>query len=164
MILNLGCGNDAYGDVRLDTFPTLTATIVADCQCLPFRDNSFSEVYERNVFEHLPNPGLHLIEVKRVLRLMGRLKLITDNASCLKYYILGTHTGGYRKHGGKDRHFALYTAEHLRNFMWFCGLEIISLALVDTNYFTRYFDRLVRVFIPSLSYPRIMIIAVKSRV
>jgi ubiquinone/menaquinone biosynthesis C-methylase UbiE len=161
LILNLGCGDDQYGDVRLDLFPTKGANVVGDSQQLPFKDSVFSEVYERNVFEHLPNPAQHLVEVRRVMQLNGALTLITDNAACLKYYIMGTHTGGYRKHGGKDKHFALFTEEHLRNFMDFCGFKVDDLKLIDTNYFTRYFDRILRLIVPSLSYPRILVRGVK---
>jgi ubiquinone/menaquinone biosynthesis C-methylase UbiE len=162
LTLNLGCGEDVYGDVRLDFVPTGSANVVGDCQQLPFKDDSFVEVYERNVFEHLPNPGQHLFEVKRVLKEGGTLTLITDNASCLKYYLLGTHTGGYSKHQGKDKHFALFTKEHIKNFMELCSFRIVELSFIDSNYFTRFFDKVVRLFIPSLSYPRIMAKATKS--
>ena len=156
LTLNLGCGEDMRGDVRLDFVPTSATNVVGDCQQLPFKDDAFAEIYERNVFEHLPNPAQHLLEVKRVMQKGGTLTLITDNASCIKYHILGTHTGGYSKHHGKDKHFALFTKEHIKNFMELCGFQIDELRFVDTDYFTRYFDRIVRVFIPSLSHPRIM--------
>lgn len=93
LILNLGCGDDSYGDVRVDLFRTKTSNVISDCQNLPFRSGSFDLVFERNVFEHLPNPAMHLDEVKRVLAPKGRLSLITDNAACVKFYLLGTHTG-----------------------------------------------------------------------
>ena len=161
LTLNLGCGEDPYGDVRLDFVPTGSANLVGDCQQLPFKDDSFTEAYERNVFEHLPNPGQHLLEVKRVLKEGGTLTLITDNASCLKYSLLRTHTGGYSKHHGKDKHFALFTKEHIKNFLELCGFQITQLTFIDTDYFTRFFDKMVRLFIPSLSYPRILAKAMK---
>ena len=161
LILNLGCGDDSYGDVRVDLFRTKTSNVISDVQNLPFRSESFQEVFERNVFEHLPNPAMHLEEVKRVLASKGRLSLITDNAACLKFYLLGTHTGGYRKHEGKDVHYAVFTLEHIRNFMLLEGFKILQLKLTDTDYFTRYFDRLVRLLAPSLSYPRIVVEAEK---
>jgi ubiquinone/menaquinone biosynthesis C-methylase UbiE len=94
MILNLGCGDDQFGDIRLDLFRTKATNVIGDATTLPFVDGSFDEVYERNLLEHMPNPAAHLAEVKRVLKCGGKLRLITDNAACLKYYILGTHTGG----------------------------------------------------------------------
>lgn len=161
LILNIGCGEDRFGDVRLDLAPTSSTTIVADAQSLPFRDSVFERTYERNLLEHLPNPGKHLSEVNRVMKPGGLLNLVTDNAACLKYYILGTHTGGYRKREGKDRHYALFTAEHVRNLMKHAGIVIEKISYVETGYFTWLFDRLVRVFAPSLSYPRILVEARK---
>lgn len=161
LILNIGCGKQRYGDVRLDFVLTETVNIIGDCQQLPFRDEVFTEVYERNVLEHVPNPARHLFEVRRVLKIGGSFIMITDNAACLKYYLLGTHMGGYSKHGGKDVHYSLFTTEHIRNHMNFCGLKIDQMSLIDTEYFTKYFDRIIRLFLPELSYPRIMVRSVK---
>ena len=162
LMLNIGCGEEEIGDIRLDLVATSAANIVGDAQHLPFRGSMFTEVYERNVLEHMPNPAEHLSEIKRVLKRGGAVILVTDNAACLKYYLLGTHTGGYSKHDGKDRHYALFTQEHIKNLMQSCGLEIQKLKLVDTQYPTKYFDRLVRTFLPALSYPRILVEAKKS--
>jgi len=160
--LNVGCGEDMRCNVRLDLFRTAAANIVGDAQHLPFRNDVFDEVYEKNLLEHMPNPATHLVEVSRVMRRGGQLNLTTDNAACLKYYLLGTHTGGYSKHGGKDRHYALFTMEHLKNLLQFAGLAPQKMELVDTDYFTNIFDRCLRIFVPSLSYPRIYIVGSKN--
>jgi ubiquinone/menaquinone biosynthesis C-methylase UbiE len=162
LVLNLGCGRDRFGDVRLDVALTPAANIIADAQHLPFREEAFTEIFERNLLEHIPNAAEHLVEVKRVLRRQGMVQLITDNAGCLKYYVLGTHTGGYSKNNGKDRHYALFTLEHVRNLLRLCGLSVEKLELIDTSYFTRPFDRFVRLFAPTLSYPRIFAEARKN--
>ncbi len=161
MILNIGCGDDPYGDVRLDLFQTKATNALGDAANLPFADGVFSDIYERNLLEHMPNPAAHLQEVRRVLKKGGILRLVTDNAACLKYYTLGTHTGGYRKHGGKDLHFALFTKEHIRNLMDFVGFSVKEIKLLDTDYPTRHFDRLLRLVKPELSYPRIWVEATK---
>lgn len=49
--------------------------------------------------------------------------LVTDNAACLKYCLLGTDTGGYVKPEGKDRHCALFTAEHMKNLIRHTGIS-----------------------------------------
>lgn len=161
LTLNVGCGDERIGDVRLDFVATSAANIVGDAQHFPFQDCAFLEVYESNVLEHMPNPALHLSEVKRILKMGGTLRLVTDNAACLKFYVLGTHTGGYSEHHGKDKHYALFTTEHIKNLMQLCGLEIRKLELIDTKYFTRFFDRFVRLFAPALSRPRILVEARK---
>jgi len=155
LVLNIGCGEQYFGDIRMDFAVTSATNLVADAQHLPFRDAAFSNVYEQNLLEHLPNPAQHLLDVKRVMRSGGLLTLITDNAACLKYYVLRTHTGGYRKHGGKDVHYALFTIEHIRNLFEYVGFVVDETRYIDTDYFTRFFDRMVRLFVPSLSYPRI---------
>ena len=162
LTLSLGCGNEMRCDLRLDLFPTSAANIVGDAQNLPFRSNIFTEVYERNLLEHMPNPAMHLTEVSRTMKRDGILTLITDNAACLKYYLLGTHTGGYSKHEGRDRHYALFTVEHLKNLLLLTGFDIQKIDLVDTEYFTKLFDRIVRFFVPSLSHPRISIVGKKN--
>ena len=166
MILNLGCADDDYGDVRIDIVKTKSTTQVCDCSVqLPFADETFDEVYEKNFLEHLPNVGFHLKEVNRVLKKGGKLVVITDNAACLKYYTLGTHTGGYHKAydspNSEDKHYALFTMEHIKNLMKYADLSITEIKLIDTDYFTSYFDKMVRLLKPSLSYPRISVRAIK---
>ena len=159
--LNIGCGLTSNGDVRVDFIRTPTVTVVADALHLPFRDGIFALAYERNLLEHMPNPSSHLIEIRRILRPNGNLELITDNAACLKYYIFGTHTGRYRKADGRDRHYAVFTIEHVRNLLTSAGLVAIKVQLIETTYFTQFFDRLLRVVAPQLSYSRILAIASK---
>jgi len=71
--LNVGCGCDNWGDIRLDIEryssryrkPT-TANIIADVHHLPFRPKVFSHIRCYHVLEHLENPILALQEMKRV--------------------------------------------------------------------------------------------------
>jgi SAM-dependent methyltransferase len=159
--LNLGCGNDLYGTDRIDVVPTKATTLVHDLELgIPFPRETFDEVYSKNNLEHVRNVGLYFEEIGRVLKPEGKLVLITDNALSL-HWLLGTHSGGYDKHGGKDRHYALFTMEHLKNHLESVGLQILEMRLIETDYFTRYFDRFIRLFVPSMSYPRIFVKAQK---
>jgi len=59
MKLNVGCGIDEWGDVRLDVAKEFLglqtcANIIGDAQNLPFQDSIFSEVRSSHVIEHLP--------------------------------------------------------------------------------------------------------------
>jgi len=68
LILNLGCGEQTYGDVRVDIYRG-KADLLADVEkSLPFKDNILDEVYSRHLFEHLRNPSSVLGEMVRVLK------------------------------------------------------------------------------------------------
>jgi ubiquinone/menaquinone biosynthesis C-methylase UbiE len=64
--LNVGCGRDLWGEVRLDIIRTPTTTIVGDAQHLPFKDKSFCITKASHVLEHLENPIDALNELIRV--------------------------------------------------------------------------------------------------
>lgn len=51
----------------------------ADTSALPFADGSFELVTSNMVFEHVENPEAILREIRRVLRLQGRLIVLTPN-------------------------------------------------------------------------------------
>jgi len=69
--LNVGCGLDSWGDVRVDvafTFATwhLAPTVLADACYLPFKDGSFEVTKANHLLEHLENPFKALNEMLRV--------------------------------------------------------------------------------------------------
>ncbi len=74
MNLNIGCGGDPWGDVRLDLdYRTQTGVpsklnIRADAHNLPFRDSAFDEVRCWHVLEHVKDPRRVVSEIKRVSR------------------------------------------------------------------------------------------------
>lgn len=80
--LNVGCGSDTWGDIRLDVersppdyflyYKKSTANIIADTQNLPFRDEVFTELRANQVLEHLPNPIKALKEWRRVACMIFR--------------------------------------------------------------------------------------------
>lgn len=158
-ILNLGCGEQMYGTHRVDLYPTTATTHVFDVEeGIKFPDNYFDKIYERNILEHLRNVGFHFKEVYRVLKEGGKFTLITDYAGCRRYYVLGTHEGRYEeKHMGnpKDKHYSLFSKQHIRNHLTHAGFKIMEVEFVHTDYPTHWLDRLMRVF------PRIMAVAMK---
>ncbi len=70
--LNLGCGNDEWGDIRVDLdFATQTGiysklNVRADAHALPFRDKAFAACRCWHVLEHVRNPIQALHEIRRV--------------------------------------------------------------------------------------------------
>lgn len=63
MSLNVGCGGDRWGKVRLDIARNVRPTIIADIQHLPFVDNSFDVAKASHVLEHVNNPYEALDEI-----------------------------------------------------------------------------------------------------
>jgi SAM-dependent methyltransferase len=72
MNLNIGCGSDDYGDVRLDIdYHTQTGivsklNIRADAHYLPFKDKSFEYVKCWHCIEHTAKPMQVIREIERV--------------------------------------------------------------------------------------------------
>lgn len=92
-ILNIGCGNHDYGDVRIDrldwkNFNSLAAQeiiknnlIKADMEFLPIKTDSVSEkVFCFHALEHVLHPYEVLKEVRRVMRPTAKLELNLPNA------------------------------------------------------------------------------------
>jgi len=66
--LNVGCGSDPWGDVRVDValrFITMhfEPTVLADAHHLPFKDGSFELVKASHLLEQLRNPQKALDEL-----------------------------------------------------------------------------------------------------
>ena len=129
-VLNLGCGEQTYGDVRVDLY-RCKANLLADVEKpLPLKDEVFDEVYSRFLFEHLKNPSNVLGEMVRVLKHGGKLVLVTDNAAFPPFHLppifgSGFHAGGYKSAGPKDKHYGAYTLEHIRNHLKEIGLQVV---------------------------------------
>jgi len=73
MNLNVGCGADKWGDVRLDmsrdhwmTIGESSANLIADARYLPFRDECFDETRIHEVVEHIEEWRKALLECCRV--------------------------------------------------------------------------------------------------
>ena len=80
VLLDVGCGNAPMGTVNVDVNfgqhrPDLPEVFVstnapnpvkASAAFLPFRDNSFKNVFSQAMLEHVPNPTKCLLEMVRV--------------------------------------------------------------------------------------------------
>lgn len=172
-VLNIGCGHDAYGTDRIDIYRTKAATLICDVEHgLPYRDEVFDEVYSKCLFEHLRNPFLFLQEVRRVLKKRGMVRLITDNAGFWRFYLyvpginMGIHVGTYPSRSW-DRHYALYTLEHIKNHFEAGDLKIVTIKYLNEG----QKSRLIRIldgllgntpFFKHMAYRRIHVEAVKE--
>lgn len=130
-VLNLGCADDFFGDIRVDMEKSPATTLVANVEeGLPLKTGSIDVVYMQFMFEHLTNIGIVMKECHRVLKKGGKIIIITDNAGFIGFHsgrwtkVLSTiHYGGYRAEDG-DMHFGLYTPEHLRNHIERNGFKL----------------------------------------
>jgi hypothetical protein len=69
--LNIGCGSDPWGDVRVDVaFSFITASfkpnVLADAHYLPFKSGAFKVAKASHVLEHLRDPFKALEEMLRI--------------------------------------------------------------------------------------------------
>jgi hypothetical protein len=84
--LNVGCGLDPWGDVRLDLGCDFLdwhfkPTILADAHYLPFRDGAFKKAKSSHVLEHLKCPSKALNELTRVTQEEIILRFPTEKDS-----------------------------------------------------------------------------------
>lgn len=159
-----------YGNVKVDIWRTKTADVLASADFLPFREEKFDLVFSRCVFEHLPNALNALLEQKRVCKKGGKIEVITDNAGYWAYHVVGFHTERVAKIGEKgrkyiDKHYALYTCQHLKNLFSLVGLVPIRIGFMDFGTKVDIINRAMRVvkILKNLSYPRIQAIGFKEK-
>ena len=130
MILNIGSGKSKEGDIRLDIYPLENVNKVWNVENgIPYPDNYFDKIICNCIFEHIKNPNNLLIECYRVLKTNGKMNLLTDNAGYLLFHIMkraihGNYCDGYGYNEKKDRHYALYTKEHLENHFEDVGFKV----------------------------------------
>ena len=87
MELSIGCG-DKPCDIGIDIRKTKFTTVQASCEKLPFRELIFDKVSARMVLEHLDNPVVALKEVRRVLKVRGKLFAVVPNDSLGRMYLV----------------------------------------------------------------------------
>jgi len=92
--------------------------------------------------------------MKRVCRVKGKIILITDNAGYIFFHIFiknkNNYHGNYNKltqYGedflSEDRHYALYSVEHLRNFFQISGIKVLSLEIFNEKGVTSRNSKLI---------------------
>jgi ubiquinone/menaquinone biosynthesis C-methylase UbiE len=79
MRLNLGCGyyNRQKGEIGFDYNIACKPQVCGDAQDLPFKDESFDEIYSCHVLEHIPNIVKTMNECWRILKKDGYFHIRT---------------------------------------------------------------------------------------
>lgn len=122
MILNLGCGQQEYGDVRVDFVKTNATTHIFNLnEKFPLNDEIFDEVYCKSVLEHVGNVKQFVEESMRVLKKGGKFWFRVDSATYLPF-LIKNHQGyiegkcRYDYKSDEDKHYYLFKEEHFINF------------------------------------------------
>ena len=68
MRANLGCGDEIWGEIRVDIRRESAANILADLHALPFKDQVFEDIHCISVLEHVDSWSQALNEIMRVSR------------------------------------------------------------------------------------------------
>lgn len=169
-ILNIGCGLDKYGTDRIDKIKTNNTTCVGDIEelGLPYKDNSFDEVYSRCVLEHMKNPFNLILEMKRVCKPNGKIIIITDNAFWIQRHEHGD-VPFTEYQSESDKHYYLFHYSHLKNLFNEAGIEVIDggykefelfsqeKGLSPTSLRSKLFRKLIRLFSKKKGYPHVWI-------
>jgi len=124
-ILNVGCGTQIYGTDFIDIYPSRKEVIKCNVgkEKFPYKEETFDEVYTKNLFEHIPNLPHLLNEMKRVLKKRGKITILTDNAGFFLFHIplrknnFLQHNSNSVRAGKEDRHYFLFTPLHLINHL-----------------------------------------------
>jgi SAM-dependent methyltransferase len=81
-VLDIGCGaNKVPGAIGMDVNPRTAADVIHDLDDLPypFAADQFDEVIGRHVIEHVQNPMAVMIELHRITRPGGLVKLVAPH-------------------------------------------------------------------------------------
>ncbi|MEM2971974.1 MAG: methyltransferase domain-containing protein [Candidatus Bathyarchaeia archaeon] len=96
--LNVGCGSDKWGDVRVDITKynyfsgdamtgRTSANVLASIEYLPFKNQAFKLVRCYHTLEHVDNPQKALNELLRIGKVVD-IKVPPHNFYCMVYSIL----------------------------------------------------------------------------
>jgi SAM-dependent methyltransferase len=81
-VLDIGCGtNKIPGAIGMDVNPRSAADVIHDLDDLPypFSDNQFDQIIGRHVIEHVRDPMAVVMELHRITRPGGLVKLIAPH-------------------------------------------------------------------------------------
>jgi len=149
--VNLGCGNDMRGEIRIDINPDRKGiNLISDAHYLPIRDKVINYVFCKSVLEHLKNPFKGLSEMKRISK--NRIIVIVPNVH--HWIRMGRGLiNPYHSINRKTRHFQAWDGiafKHLVNQVK--GLEIV---FIRWGYFNGRISR------PSMLFGKKMIVGMR---
>lgn len=137
-ILNVGCPYRCFNKTCVDLNPLEEGVEKGDAYLyLHAHPVSYDEVQSFNLLEHLPDVGEFLRLCKWALNPSGRVRVVTDNAEWVPFYVpvyvphSGTGTGlhsnwKYEAHFNHSPHLSIFTKMHLENLLKYAGFREID--------------------------------------
>lgn len=126
--LNLGCGDDKRGTVRIDrNHDRAGVNLLADAHFIPLRDKSIGNTFCKSMLEHTKSPVKVVLEIKRITT--NKIVFITPNVINIMRIIRGIknplhqvspntqHLQGWDSKIMK--HLAILTGLKLEKITWF---------------------------------------------
>ena len=141
MKLNIGCGRDSRGGyVNLDLVHLPGVDVVSDLNSgnLPFKENSFEEVYCRHVLEHLEAFTCVVEDIVRILKSGGKLQVEAPHCSGPAAYSDPTHRVFFSYNT-----FRYFTEGYVFNFYSKARLRIVNTKLVFATGKLKYLNPLL---------------------
>lgn len=134
MMLNIGCGEDPKGDIRLDIRKTRSVNIIADARMLPFRDESFDYVYSSHLIEHFSHRYVRnvLLEWVRALKKGGIIEISCPDfrARAFLFFLNPTWQNVKNIYGGQNYegnyHKCGFSYGLLKSLLESCGIRNVK--------------------------------------
>ncbi|MDD5417973.1 MAG: class I SAM-dependent methyltransferase [Candidatus Nanoarchaeia archaeon] len=110
LILDVGCGNgnitneikDAVGiDISFDMLKSVKRAVMADAECLPFKDKTFNHAVSFTVLQDTPHPKKMIEEMRRVSKGDILISVLNKTWGKKRFEDLGYKVKKYKK-GKKD--------------------------------------------------------------
>lgn len=125
MILDLGCGIEKVpGAIGVDCVALTSVDVIADiCKVLPFRENTFDQVYLNDVIEHVPNTIRLMEEIHRVARPDALVHIRVVNYNTQYMAIDPTHVRAFH-----EETFSFFGSRPGRNYYTHARFETLSVS------------------------------------
>ncbi len=125
MNLNLGCGNDKRGSIRIDINPDKEGVnLVADAHYLPIRKKVVNVTLCKSVLEHVESPIKAMLEMKRVTR--NEIIIVVPNILNIRRIMRGL-LFPLHKVSPRTFHLQIWDAKLMKHLAIMSGLNFISL-------------------------------------
>jgi ubiquinone/menaquinone biosynthesis C-methylase UbiE len=152
-ILDVGCGTGAILSIVINVYKDVQACgidfsekmlekaaellgqkvqlIVGDSDNLPWEDDLFDLVICNSSFHHFPEPLKVLKEIRRVLKLNGRIIIAEPWWSSPKRFLINLFLISPFNYGGDVR---IYSEKEIRKLLTECGFKFVEWEIITNKY------------------------------